>query len=324
MMTPARTSTGAFLDDDTARPRLMNRLAIGLLLDLIAIARGEDGHLLDTLLASAIIHANIQEILRRADLNLAFADETAMPPDELRRPISMNALATSLELPFETVRRRVGGMVRDGFCKFVDGGVIVPSAVLDNPQYLADGFRGYERIRGFYYQASDLGILTPLPPPTVELRPDTFPIRAVARLVGTYVLRVVERMGALGDLVDGLIALEIYRCNVETLSIEEASGAPEAALDGVIDEGQRQPVPITGIAQRMGMPHETVRRHVRGLMDRGVCHRRPTGLVVPSDALAGPALGTLVADNAANLQRLFGSLSQLGVLQVWDGIRPPA
>jgi hypothetical protein len=324
MTTPVATPRGASADDGAtlARQRLLSRLAVGLLLDLIDIARS-GGDVLDTLLAGVIIHANVSEIMRRADLQLAFSDKDEMPPDEMRRPVTMHAIATSLALPFETVRRRVGNMVKTGFCRAVDGGVIVPTAVLAAPQYTAGGFRGYERIRAFYYQLGDLGLAGELPPPTVALADGVFPIRAVARLVGTYVLRVIETLAPLGDLLDGLVWLEIYRSNVEHAPAE-LSGAAEAppGPDDLAHDGLRRPAPVTALAARLGLPHETIRRRVTGMIARGACVRVHGGLIIPGEALARPELTAVLAENAANLTRLFGALSQLGVLQVWDSVRP--
>jgi DNA-binding Lrp family transcriptional regulator len=326
MSRPVATPLGAAADDRAtlARQRLLGRLGVGLLLDLIDIARS-GGDVLDTLLASVIIHANVAEIMGRADLQLVFADKDEMPPDEMRRPVTMHAIATSLALPFETVRRRVRNMVETGFCKAVDGGVIVPGAVLAAPQYTLGGFRGYERIRAFYYQLGDLGLLREVPPATVELAPGVFPIRAVARLVGTYVLRVIETLAPVGDLVDGLVWLEIYRSNVEHLPAElsEAPGAPPGP-DDLAHDGLRRPAPVTALAARLGLPHETVRRRVTGMIARGACVRVHGGLIVPGEALARAEFAAVLGDNAANLTRLFGALSQLGVLQVWDSVRPEA
>lgn len=308
--------------DDAARRRLFARLAMGLLLDLIAITRG-DGNVLDTVLAGAIIQANVREIVRRADLQLAWSEEDAVPPDELRRPVSMHALSTSLGLPFETVRRRVRKMVAAGFCRAVEGGVIVPTEVLTAPKYYLDGVRSFERLRGFYDQAADLDLLGDLPRPTVELAPGGFPIRAVARLMGAYVLRVVESLPPVGDLTDGLIWLETYRANVEAqpqVPVDASAQGP----DDLAGDARRSPLPVTRIAARLGLPQETVRRHTSDLVARGRLARVPGGLIVPAKALARPELGAVVSFNAANLHRLFAGLSQLGVLAVWDGLRTEA
>lgn len=306
--------------DDLAQFRLAGRMAASFLLDVIAIARG-DGQVLDTLLISAVIQANVEEINRRGDLQVAYAQSDEPPPDALRRPVSMNALASSLDLPFETVRRRIKGLVRAGRCVFVEGGVIVPAAVLAEPQYVADAYRGFERIRQFYYQLRDLGLLGDLPPPTVRLSPGVFPIRAVARLAGTYVLRVIEALAQVGDLIDGLIVLEIFRSNVEHLPATRGPGH-----GGIVADDQRRPIAVTGISARLGVPQETVRRHVAGLIARGAVRRVRGGLIVPLEQISGLSvrLRPAVEANFKNLHRLFAAYSQLGVLQVWDSLQPPS
>src|SRR5665213_1096449 len=117
-----------------ADARITNRLAMAYLLDAIAVFRGGE-HLLDALLTSAISQANVAPITRQADLQVTYAAPEAPPPDDMRRPVSINALATSLGLPFETVRRRVRGLLDRGTCESVGGGVIVPTRVVTSPDY---------------------------------------------------------------------------------------------------------------------------------------------------------------------------------------------
>lgn len=303
------------------RARLMSRLAMGLLLDMIEISR-QGGSVLDALLMGATIQANVQEIIRRADLQLAYAREDELPPDEVRRPVSMNALAASLQLPFETVRRRIRKLAADDYVRIVEGGVIVPSEVLTNPQYYVDGLRAFERLRAFYAQGRALGLLNPLPQPTVGLGDGAMPVRAVARLMGVYVLRAAETLPPLGDLTDGVVWMETYWANVEHLPAEPQS-LDTAGADDLAGDGQRRPVPVTTLAARLGLPQETVRRHVTELIARGQLTRVKGGLIAPADALARPEVAAVLNANAANLQRLFAALSQLGVLQIWDGLAPP-
>jgi DNA-binding Lrp family transcriptional regulator len=326
-VSPAALQLGAWADDQVGRLRLTSRLTAAYLLDAVAISRGET-HLLDALLAAAIIQANVAEIGRHADLQVAYAESDALPTDDIRRPVSMNAVATSLGLPFETVRRRVNLMIAGGFCKAVEGGVIVPSAALADPKYYVAAFQGYERLRTFYYQLRDLQLLQDLPPPTVDLANGVFPVRAVSRLVGSYILRIVETLGkegnrVEGNLVDALVLVEIFRSNVEHLPHAMRGGEGFTPGDMVGDD-QRAPVSAGRVAKRLGLPEETVRRRVASLLKRGACVRVAGGLIIPSSVLASPVLRSALLANAGNLQRLFDSLSRLGVLQVWDGLPPPA
>jgi hypothetical protein len=326
-MTQAASQARAWADDPIGRLRVTSRLTAAYLLDTVAIVRGGEGHVIDTLLASAIIQANVAEIGQHADLQVQYAESDALPTDDMRRPVSMNALAASLGIPFETVRRRVSAMVKSGHCAFADGGVIVPTAVLARPHYYVQAFRAYERLRAFYYELRDLGLLPELPPPSVDLAGGTFPVRAVSRLAGSYVLRIVEMMGsagtlAEGDLVDTLILLEVFRSNVEHVPHDNRGGEGFEIGDMIRDD-QRRPVAVSALARRVGLPLETVRRRVASLKTRGACRRVSGGLIIPADALANSTLPRALAGNAANLARLFGSLSRLGVLQIWDTLPPP-
>ncbi|MFC3071417.1 hypothetical protein [Phenylobacterium soli] len=315
MTAPATAAPLAPLGDDEGRLRLMSRLTVAYVLDAVAIARG-DGHVLDTLLVSAIIQANVQEISRRPDLHRAYAESDEIPPDDLRVPISINALSSSLQIPFETARRRVKGLVAEGMCRTVGGGVIVPAEVLQRPHYYADAFRGFQRLQTFYYQLADLGLLRDLPASAAEPGA-VFPIRAAARLVGAYMLRVVEDLAKIGDLLDALILLEIFRSNVADWPADLAHSAP-------IPDDRRLPMAAQSLAVRLGVPYETARRRVTALMEAGFCERVKGGLIVPARTLAGPRLRPALIDNASNLHRLFAALSQLGVLKVWDEARPLA
>lgn len=297
--------------------RLTSRLTVGYLLDAIANARG-DNHPLDTLLYATISQANVMQISRQADLQVAFAGADDAPPDDMRRPVSMNALAASLSLPFETVRRRVRGLIQAGMCQAVDGGIVVPTAVVSSPQYLRVTTAAYERLGGFYRQLMAYGLLKDLPPANVELQPDLVPLRTVARISTDYLLRVVDSLvRAVGNMIQGLILLEVVRSNTEHLHPHQRGG--EGALaDDFVPDGLRRPVSVTEVAQRLGLPIETVRRHVTEMQARGLCVRATGGLLVPAEVLARPAFAQFTAENLTNLNRMFASLSQLGVLAVWD------
>ncbi|MFN3585853.1 DeoR family transcriptional regulator [Phenylobacterium sp.] len=302
-------------DDAIRRRRLLSRLASAYLLDVLAIARGE-GDPLDTLIAAAIIQANVAGIRARADLQLAFAQADRPPPDELRRPVSMNAIANSLNLPFETVRRRIGALAAAGHCRFVEGGVIVPAAVLMSPAFAKDA-EGYERTRAFYGQIRGLGLLGDLPPPTAEIGPGEPPVRTVWRLIGSYMLRVAEDLGQIGRLLDAVILFEVFRSNTERWPPAPLGREGTTAADLEPDR-LRRPASISALARRLGMSPETVRRHVLRLSERGHLARTTAGLVIPAEVLAQPRFQGALEANAGHAQRLMSALSRLGVLQLWD------
>ncbi|ACG76762.1 conserved hypothetical protein [Phenylobacterium zucineum HLK1] len=156
-----------------------------------------------------------------------------------------------------------------------------------------------------------------MPPPTAEIAPGGAPARAVWRLIGTYMLRVAEELSRVGHLMDGIILFEVFRSNTEHWPPEVRGEEGTTAADMVPDT-MRRPVTPGGVARRLGLPPETVRRHALRLVDRGLLARVPGGLILPAETLARQNVFPALAANAANLQRMMGALSQLGVLRLWD------
>jgi hypothetical protein len=113
----ARVSTGYFLR------------ALRLLTDL------GHGDVLDAIICQAIISANTGHLNQLHDSVPRPPPPPGLPRDDQRKPISILALADSLGLPFETTRRHVNRLIKNGACKRVKGGVIVPTATLDAPRY---------------------------------------------------------------------------------------------------------------------------------------------------------------------------------------------
>jgi hypothetical protein len=303
--------------------RLASRLTMSFLLDMISLARG-DRHVLDTLLISATLQANVAPIQRQGDLQVTYASVDEAPPDELRRPISVNALANSLGLPFETVRRRVKGLVSRGVFVMSDAGVIVPSAYLSSPETIKNGLLGYERLRRFYYDLRDLGLIGALAPPSVRMEGGALPMRTAMRHASAFVLRIIEiMMRHEGDALNVLIMLQVFCANTEDFTPDMIGGDTLEERDMVRDN-LRKPVRPSTLARRLGLPDETIRRHVEDMVARGTLVRAPGGLILPAAALSRANVRAGMVDNIANLQRLFSGLSQLGVLAIWDQLNPVA
>ena len=103
-------------------------IAIAAMGQLLAGARlvGDlwKGDLLRGLVYTAIWTANVKHVT-----NTAPAATRAVLPDEQRLPISALAISNSLRLPYETVRRHVNGLLKDGFCLSGSrGGLVVPAS----------------------------------------------------------------------------------------------------------------------------------------------------------------------------------------------------
>ena len=117
---------GAGSEDKT---RLAARLSADYMLrSLKMIGELAQGELLTGLVNLALVQANVAHLDRAS---AGFTGLDSVPPDELRRPVSVLALSASIGLPYETTRRHVAKMVKTGQCLRVKGGVIVPAAVVE-------------------------------------------------------------------------------------------------------------------------------------------------------------------------------------------------
>jgi hypothetical protein len=85
------------------------------------------------IVAQTIVTANTAHLDTRTGEGWRYAGIDAPPPDEKRKPVSVARLAESVGLPYETMRARVRALLRAGTCVRVEGGLIVPMAVLETP-----------------------------------------------------------------------------------------------------------------------------------------------------------------------------------------------
>lgn len=89
------------------------------------------GGILATTIWAGAMRANVRKLMADPEVAWRYAGQDEPPPDHLRQPISVRALATELMLPFETTRRHVATMIEKGWLVTVPGqGVIAPVAVL--------------------------------------------------------------------------------------------------------------------------------------------------------------------------------------------------
>lgn len=296
----------------TTRSQYALATCAGFVLDQIRMGRGflDFG---DALILVAVTQANVESLMRDPILQRTYAAYDAPPPDELRRPISINAVAQSLGLPLETVRRRVARLSLVGVFRAGSEGVWTPTSRLGGDRHRQAAEAGYGRILALYAKLADLEELAELPVGTAWTGAP--PLRAAARLSAEYLLRLVDQLTSLlGAPTDAAIWLEILRSST-------ADG-----LGGVAEPASlaREPVARQLIAKRLGLPAETVRRRLANLVAQGVCETAGHGVVVPAEVLARPAFLGLADRNLADLRRMFAGVAQLGVLAPRAGIQAAA
>jgi len=121
-------------------------------------------------------------------------------------------------------------------------------------------------------------------------------------------------MRAVGDPLSGLVLLEMGRANAAGLD------PIDLQVEGPIPDSRRTPVSVLELSRRVGLPAETVRRHVAKLEAEGLCRRVKGGRLAAVEKLmrGAPETGGGLAENLQNLQRLFARSAQLGILAHWE------
>jgi hypothetical protein len=276
-------------------------LSSGFLLDQVRLGRGPFD-LVDALIIVAVTQANVDPVMRDPALQRAYATYEAPPPDALRRPISVNALAHSLRMPFETMRRRVSRLVRVGVFRATADGVCTSGAAVRSPFHRMVAEAGYGRVLAVWSRLDHLADLRPRH--YADAWPGAPPVRAVARISAEYLLSVVDLLTAeLGDPMDAAVWLEILR--------SRSAAARPAATECVADP---HPLRCAAIAKRLGLPRETVRRRVAHLASRSACTQVRGGLVVPDEILARPEFVRIARRNITALRRMLAALARLGAI----------
>lgn len=278
---------------DSPRAQEIARLSLAFVLDVSQISRGQ-GDLLDPLVLTAILDANQAAVHRDPELARHYGDALHALPDELRRPISVNALAKSLRLPFESVRRRVGGWIETGVCVRTPAGVYVPQAVVTAPAYVNKQAERVARLRAFQADLARAGFIAAA---LAEVLPEPM-VRAADRTLAQYMLRTCDQLMALArSPVSGFVLLG--------LGVASVGGGAEGG------RAPRRPVPVAVVCAVVGMPAETVRRHLMQLETLGLAERTPNGWIAAAQPRAWPQLSQMIAQNEANLRRLFDRLGEL-------------
>jgi hypothetical protein len=125
--------------------------------DLLARAVG-DGDILRGVIFLAVVDANTRHLRPTDPAALAYAHTRSTVPDDLRRPISVHALALELSLPYETTRRHVNGLINQGLCTRSESGIFVPAEVLASKSMTATHRRNLENLRALFRDLIDGGV----------------------------------------------------------------------------------------------------------------------------------------------------------------------
>ena len=106
--------------------RTISRHSLAYLLCSISeLFRHYDFDPLDLLIIHAILNANVMNIMKDSELDRKFSSVHDVEPDEMKQGISRAALSRFLNLPIETIRRRVDRLKKRAILSESKSGLIV-------------------------------------------------------------------------------------------------------------------------------------------------------------------------------------------------------
>jgi hypothetical protein len=290
------------------------RASNSLLLDALAdIPFGEDP--LDRIIVAAVAQANTGATVEDATPQRRHDTPAAPPPDDTRQPVTMTAVAAMTGIPFETVRRRLQGLIAKDLCEVTPEGVRLPSRVAGRPENDRALEQLYELTRALHRRLTESGSLPELAARAVPAHRGPPAVRIVARLSYNHFLRMMAALvHALGDLTSALILLATLRENSE-----HTANLPAAIVsDGLMPDELKVPVTTSIVAEVLGLGESSVARRIGVMVADGLCLKRKGGVIVARTLVQKPEIVALLAFNYSSLLRLFEPLQQLGILARWD------
>jgi len=116
--------------------RLVTRLSVDYFLRSAHVVTDFlGGDILTALVFLAINAANVDYLNEEGPDGFRHTSLDDPPPDGMRRPVSVLAVAGSLGLSYETTRRHANKLLREGLCTRVPGGLVAPTSVLNGEHY---------------------------------------------------------------------------------------------------------------------------------------------------------------------------------------------
>ena len=288
-------------------------------LDSMARVAGND--LVLALVYNAMWTANVLHITNSA-ANVEYGGMENIPPDSMRRPVTVMALASSLRIPYETTRRAVQTLIKGGICVRVGGrGLIVPAAIhmrQDRLDAIRDALPSLLRFltdlkrAGFDFEPYRRPLPQTVPLPTDGNLPSN--ARAILRACTEFIMRGVDTLGRVhGD--DFLLAL-IFSA-IWTANVHHITGSSENLAFGGLGElppdELRRPVSVNAITQSLRLSPETTRRYAARLLREGSATRvEDKGLIIPRQHLVNAAYYDGVRQSYTHIVRAVADMHRSG------------
>ena len=122
------------------------------------IADLTEGDIITAIVLRAVVAGNIGYLDGHAAEAALYSDLETVPPDHLRRPVSILSVSGALGLPYETTRRHVHKLIASGRCRMERDGVVAPSESLSGPAEQAATLANLANLRRLFRGLKRAGV----------------------------------------------------------------------------------------------------------------------------------------------------------------------
>lgn len=211
----------------------------------------------------------------------------ANPASERPQAISVNALATSLSRPFETVRRHVNALLDQGLCVRTPAGVMSPAEVYERPEVAALFRLQHDTLVRLIEDMAAFEMPLPETRPQVPYHWQT----GLAAAHDVLLTGIEFHANAYESWLDMVLLTVVMCANARPFTYNREISLSYSDFSRLPSESMRAPVPASAIARALGLPASTIQRRVNDMIRRGQLLRKAGGLMVSESALnAQPAV----------------------------------
>ena len=313
---PATAEAEEQTSDEAAIARIICRLGAEYVLGVFQLLVDRYGDIRSGVLVTAINAANVAHIDARTEEGRRAAASDGLVHDNDRKPVGVARLAAITGLPLGSTRQIVARLIDTGDCVCVDGGLIVPRSVFERAESDRLTMANLRHVRGFVRKLLARGLVAEAPvviPAWQAAVAHDAMARVIIRPSAEYCLRALRLLaGVYCDIRKGIVAQAIVTANTAHLDTLMGEGWRYAGIDQPPPDEVRRPVSVSAIARSLGVPYETLRRHVWRLIEAGVCVRVEGGLIAPTTALETPAATRAMLANVRYVRNFVDILRALG------------
>jgi DNA-binding transcriptional ArsR family regulator len=247
-------------------------------------------------------------------------------PDDGRKPApptSTRALAESLDLPYDTVRRHLRKLRALGWCESGAEGVFVPRNSSFNETLRTAAEQLWRLSRDFVMLSRRLEGAG-LPSDPVLPRDSRFQVARVAIEYFVDSLSMARRRLRLSP-IECVVLRTIASRDLRTLA--ELAGGPGGAREQTSDGAAppRRPISVYAVSKTLALPYETVRRTANQLIEAGWAVRAgDRGLFVPAPIWATQASVAYIAECALLTAAFLARLAQIDAQMAAAGRLAPS